>query len=284
MRRGRFVIENGEFNNSAKDGVMITPVPEYGDIEYGVVRNITSRDTIRDTVSIGGAGELGLFVRHLVVENIRAYDSKLRGPAEVSDGSEDITVRDFYAEGCNYGIDLQDHNRPGQINRTVIIDGLHVKNTNMAVRGANHDFGHNGLTIRNVTGSDWPAGATAPFTVRNTTNVRLYGCPAGPCLQALNSDNLTLRNVTLIDADHDGPGVLVEDSDNALIDNVVISGSKQPQFGVVYRVKSNQRFRGLRIHNVFAPDAREAGIVVENSSDSGAIDAPDISGNVGVVR
>ena len=40
VRRGRFVIENGETNNSAKDGVMITPTREYGDIEHGVVRNI----------------------------------------------------------------------------------------------------------------------------------------------------------------------------------------------------------------------------------------------------
>ena len=80
IRRGRFVVENGETNNSAKDGVMITPVAEYGDIEHGVIRDLTSRGTIRDTVSIGGAGDLGLFVRHLVVSNIRAYDSELRAP------------------------------------------------------------------------------------------------------------------------------------------------------------------------------------------------------------
>ena len=84
IRRGRFVVENGETNNSAKDGVMITPVAEYGDIEHGVIRDLTSRGTIRDTVSIGGAGDLGLFVRHLVVSNIRAYDSELRAPPRTS--------------------------------------------------------------------------------------------------------------------------------------------------------------------------------------------------------
>ena len=31
---------------------MITPITEYGDIEHGVIRNITARNTIRDTVSI----------------------------------------------------------------------------------------------------------------------------------------------------------------------------------------------------------------------------------------
>ena len=219
---------------------MITPLPEYGDIEHGVVRNITSLGTIRDTVSISGVGEQGLFVRHLLVENIRAYDSKLRGPVEVSDGSEYITVRDVYAESCRYGVDVQDHNEEGQVTRPIIIDGLHVKNTRMAVRTANRDFGHDDLTIRNVTGTDWPDDAEEPFQVRNTSNV--------------------------------------------LIDNVTISGDAQPQFGVVYRVSANETFGGLRIRNVVAPDVRETGIVLENSSDSGQLESYELSGNIATVR
>lgn len=289
VRRGRFVIENGETNNSAKDGVMITPLPEYGDIEHGVVRNITSRGTIRDTVSIGGSGEQGLFVRHLVVENIRAYDSKLRGPVEVSDGSEYITVRDVYAETCNYGVDVQDHNKAGQVNRHIIIDGLHVKNTRMAVRTANHDFGHDGLTIRNVTATDWPTETKTPFYVRNTSNllienVRLHNCPVGPCLQVRNSDNVTLRGITFIDGGHDGASLRVEDGNNVLIDNVTISGARQPQFGVVYRISANESFGGLRIRNILAPDVRETGIVLENRSDSGRLESYDLSGNMATVR
>jgi hypothetical protein len=182
VRRGHFVIENGETNNSSKDGVMVTPIPKYGDIEHGVIRNITSRGTVRDTVSIAGAGELGLFVRHVLIENIRAFDSSLRGPVEVSDGSEYITVRDIYAEGCRYGVDIQDHSKKGQVNRHIIIDGLHVRNTKMVVRTGNHDFGHDGLTIRNVTGTDWAANKEPPFRLDNTSNVHvenvhLYGCP-----------------------------------------------------------------------------------------------------------
>lgn len=231
VRRGRFVIENGETNNSSKDGIMVTPIPQYGDIEHGVIRNITSRGTIRDTISIGGAGDKGFFVRHLLIENIRAYGSELRGPVEVSDGSEYITVRDIYAESCRYGVDIQDHNRAGQVNRHIIIDGLHVKDTRMAVRTANHDFGHDGLTIRNVTATDWPADTETPFWVRNTSNVlienvRLHGCPSGPCMKISNSNNVTLRDITLIDSGHDGPGVLVEDGNNVLIDNVTITGPR----------------------------------------------------------
>ena len=152
VRRGRFVIENGQTNNSAKDGLMITPVPEYGNIEHGVIRNLTARNTIRDVVSIGGRGHEGLYVRHLVVENIRSYGSQLRGSVEVSDGSEHVTVRDIYAESSFYGVDIQDHSQPGMINRQILIDGVQVKDCVTAVRTANRDFGHNGLTIRNVTG------------------------------------------------------------------------------------------------------------------------------------
>jgi len=229
IRRGSFVIEDGETNNSSKDGIMITPLPDYGDIEHGVVRNITSRGTFRDTVSIGGLGEQGLFVRHLVVENIRAYDSELRGPVEVSDGSEYITVRDVYAESCRYGVDVQDHGEKGQVNRHIIIDGLHVKNSLMAVRTANHDFGHDGLTIRDVTATDWPTDASEPFQVRNTSNVlienvRLHDCPVGPCMRIRNSDNVTLRDIVFVDWEHDGPGLRVEDSNNVLVDNVSESG------------------------------------------------------------
>lgn len=225
VRRGRFVIENGETNNSAKDGIMITPLPEYGDIEHGVVRNVTSRGTIRDTVSIGGAGDKGLFVRHIVVENIRAYDCELRGAVEASDGSEYITIRDVYAESCRYGVDIQDHNRPGQVNRFIIVDGLHVRKSRFAVRTANRDFGHDGLTIRNVTGTDWPADAEEPFQVRNTSNVlidnvRLYGCPVAPCMRIRNSDNITLRDISFINGGHDGPALRVEDSNNVVTDNV----------------------------------------------------------------
>jgi hypothetical protein len=81
------------------------------------------------------------------------------------------TIRDIYTESCRYGVDVQDHKRPGKINRYIIIDGLHVRNTYMAMRTANRDFGHDGLTIRNVTGTDWPADAKEPFQVRNTSNV-----------------------------------------------------------------------------------------------------------------
>ncbi|MCY4535897.1 MAG: right-handed parallel beta-helix repeat-containing protein, partial [Bryobacterales bacterium] len=291
VRRGRFRIENGQTNNSAKDGVMITPVPEYGDIEHGVIRNLTARDTIRDVVSIGGQGHEGLYVRHLVVQNIRSYGSMLRGPVEVSDGSEHVTVRDVYAESSMYGVDVQDHSRPGMVNRHIVIDGVQVRGCVTAIRTANRDFGHDGLTIRNVTGDDFRSeGQWSPVHVRNTRNVlvenvRLAGGPQDrPWVYVQNSDNVTVRNVTLVEAGTDGPALVVEDADNALVDNVVITGEKQPKRGVEYRISSDETFDGLRIRNVVAPGAEEAGIVVENLSQSGGLGSYMITDNIATVE
>ena len=291
VRRGRFRIENGQTNNSAKDGVMITPTAEYGDIEHGVIRNLTARNTIRDVVSIGGRGHEGLYVRHLVVQNIRSYGSMLRGPVEVSDGSEHVTVRDVYAESSMYGVDVQDHSRPGMVNRHIVIDGVQVKDCVTAIRTANRDFGHNGLTIRNVTGNDFRSeGQWSPVHVRNTRNVlienvRLAGGPQDrPWVYVQNSDNVTVRNVTLVEAGTDGSALVVEDADNALVDNVVIVGEKQPKRGVEYRISADQSFGGLRIRNVVAPGAEEAGIVVENASQSGRLDSYAITDNIATVE
>ena len=289
VRRGRFVVENGETNNSAKDGVMITPIAQYGDIEHGVVRNLIAKGTVRDAVSIGGAGDEGLFVRHLVVENIRAYRSELRGAVEVSDGSEYITVRDIYAESSFYGVDVQDHDREGQVNRHVVIDGVHVKDCTVAIRTANSDFGHDGLTIRNITGTDWRKGEWSPLDIRNTANVlidnvRIHRCPGEGSVTVRNSDNVTLRNLTFTDCGNDGAPLLVEDANNVLIDNVVFQGAAQPEYGVLYRVRSDSKFRGLRIRNVLAEDVRSVGIVLENVSSSGGLESYLITDNISTIR
>lgn len=291
VRRGRFVIENGRTDNSAKDGVMITPIQEFGDIEHGVLRNLTATNTIRDVVSIGGRGNEGLFVRHLVVENIRSYGSRLRGPVEVSDGSEHITVRDIYAESSLYGVDVQDHRREGMVNRQILIDGVQVRDCVAAIRTANRDFGHDGLTIRNVTGDNFRKDDRwRPLHVTNTRNllienVRLAGGPDDvPWILVANSDNVTLRNVTLVGAAHPGPAVVVEDADNALIDNVVFAGARRPDTGIEYRVRADERYGGLRIRNVVASGTRSAGIQLANLSQSGGLDSYMITGNLASVK
>ena len=76
----------------------------------------------------------------------------------------------------------------------------------------------------------------------------------------------------------------MEDSDGALIDNVVIVGERQPEIGVFYRVRADGRFGGLRIHNVMAENVLGTGIVVENLSQSGSLDSYLITGNMATVE
>ena len=78
--------------------------------------------------------------------------------------------------------------------------------------------------------------------------------------------------------------MVVEDSDNALIDNVVITGEQQPRRGVEFRVRADERFGGLRIRNVVAPRVREVGIALEDLSSSGRLDSYIVRGNMATVK
>ncbi len=62
----------------------------------------------RDLVSISG-GNRGQRIRNVSVENVRLKKGYLRGAVEVSDGTDNITVRHVYAEQAVYAIDVQDH-------------------------------------------------------------------------------------------------------------------------------------------------------------------------------
>src|SRR3954468_21948599 len=99
INAGDFRVERGWFLNSSKDGVMIDGDELKGeDLVGGVVRDIVGRGVRRDVVSISGSSGNGPKIRNVLVDNIRCYDSDLRGAVEVSDGTDNITVRKVYAE------------------------------------------------------------------------------------------------------------------------------------------------------------------------------------------
>lgn len=289
FRKGGFRVENGSFHNSAKDGVMVNPTEATGAIEHGVIRDIVGVNNARDVISISGAGQLGLPVRHLLVENIRCFGSRDRGAVEVSDGSEDVTVRDIYSESSYYGVDVQDHRKPGQVNRNVVIDGVRVKDCPIAIRTANSDFGHDGLMIRNVSGEQWRQDKWRPLHITNTANVfidnvRIRGAEGAPAVVVRNSDNVILRDVVLLDAANDGEAVLVEDANHLLLDNVMFLGSGAgPAVGIRYLVRSDGRFEDLRIRNSVARRVRDVGIALE-SAGQGRLEGYSLVDNEATVR
>src|SRR6185436_1290731 len=148
---GDFRVERGTFLNSSKDGVMIDGdhLAE-GDLVGGVVRDIVGRDVVRDVVSISGSSGNGHKIRNVLVDNVRCYNSRLRGAVEVSDGTDNITVRKVYAESAVYAIDVQDHHEAGQSNRNVLIEDIYAVRCKHALRTANSKQGHRNLTIRDV--------------------------------------------------------------------------------------------------------------------------------------
>jgi hypothetical protein len=291
FRRGHFIVENGLFLDSAKDGVTVTPVPDGGHIEHGVIRNIVGRNNARDLVSIAGLGERGLFVRHVLVENVRCYDSPDRGAAEASDGSEFITFRDIYSESSFYGIDIQDHNRKGQVNRNIVIDGLHVRDCVTAVRTGNHDFGHTGLFIRNVQGERFRGKSPwRPIHIKNVENlqlenIRIQDNADGPLVYLSNSSGVVVRDLFLSNTGGVEVAVLVENVDNALLDNVSLDDAAHPpDVGVVFRISDDRRLRSLRVMNCLLGNARSWGLVAESSRSADNLDTLWVDAVVGRTR
>ncbi|HUR57805.1 MAG TPA: hypothetical protein VM029_08845 [Opitutaceae bacterium] len=218
IRGDRFVVERGIVKNSSKDGVEITIAEGGHDVRDGIIRDIVGYDNVRDHISISGLGSHGLYIRNLVVENIRAYRSRSRGAVEVSDGTENITVRDVYAEGCVYGIDVQDHKRAGEMNIGVRLSNVFARNCKHAIRTDNQaSTGHRDLTLRNISGSDWPKGAF-PIQVSNTRNVviddiRLAdGTEIDTAIYLRNCHNVTLRAATLERLSSAREAIRLEDS------------------------------------------------------------------------
>jgi hypothetical protein len=263
-----FRVEKGELISSSKDGIMISGDDAGADIVGGVIRDIVGRRVARDVVSIGGTTESkGYKIRNVLVDNVRGYGKSFRGAVEVSDGTDNVTVRKVYAEDSAYAVDVQDHGKPDQINRNVVIEDVYALRCKHALRTNNKPLGHSYLTIRDVTARE----CVDPIQISNTDNVTVSNIrvldhkgTASPVL-IRNCNGFTLRDVLIENTPVRMPGVLLQNVDGALIDGVVLRGSTENLTGaVVYRIETDRTFSGLRVLNVFAPSLVN-GIVLEGN-------------------
>lgn len=281
---GEFHLSNGHFENSSKDGVMISPAIDGEDIVGVVVRDIVGRGVVRDVVSLSGtAGGRNPKVRNVLVENIRAYDSELRGPVEVSDGTDNITVRKIYAENCRYAIDVQDHKREVEINRNVYIEDVYALNCEWAVRTYNHRFGHANLTLANITSEH----CQKPVQVSNTDNVMLQNIRIldhvgdGPALDVSSCNMLTIRDVSIFQSHSEAPGILVKNCQDVVIDGVsLLEKTESLSSAVTYRITKAGVYSNLRIYNVTARDVSDAGIILESKHRESSLENYIISNNL----
>ncbi len=210
LTEGRFLVQNGYVENATKHGIETAAGMREGHLEDGIIRDIVSRDVRRDAVSINGKGDLGRLCRNILVENITAYGSPDRGAVEVVDGTHNVTVRNVRCHECQYGVDVQDHNREGQVNTLVTIEGVHVTRTPSAIITANAAHGHRHLTLRNISGEDWPEpthrrGRTrGRIDVTHTDqvlieNVRILGDSLGTALSLTEVEGAVVRDVFVQD-------------------------------------------------------------------------------------
>jgi hypothetical protein len=264
---GDFRIENVRFFNCSKDGINVDGDAAGEDIIGGVIRDVVGRHVIRDTISISGGDSKGFKVRNVLVENVRAYDSTRRGAVEVSDGSENITVRKVYAERCVYAVDVQDHSKPAQINRHVLVEDVYARDSKHALRTSNRPLGHAELTVRDITAER----CSDPVVISNTSGVRLQNvrvidhAGAGAPVLLRNCRGATVRDVSVEKTSHAGAALLLEDCDAAVVDGVAVRDAPALAAAVRYRLTRGGEFAGLRITHVFAPRATDAGIVLETT-------------------
>jgi len=194
-----FRVERCKFYDSSKDGVEVAPKRGGKDIVGGVIKDIEAFRIGRDAVSITG-GNRGLRVRDVTVENVSLKKGYKRGAVEVSDGTDNITVRNVYAENCPYGIDVQDHGKGSAPNTNIVIENVEAVRCRHIIRTANRPLGHANLTLRNFTGKS----CQSPVKISNTKNVKIenlkiidHTSERYPPIGLKNCHGVTLKNVTI---------------------------------------------------------------------------------------
>jgi hypothetical protein len=218
FQAGKFKIERCAFYDSSKDGIMITPADgERGrDIVGGEIRDIKAFRMGRDAVSISG-GNNGLRIRDLTVQNVRLERGFHRGAVEVSDGSDNVTVRNIYAEDAVYAVDVQDHGRPSAPNTNIVIENVEAVRCKHIIRTANGPRGHERLTLRNFVGKE----CALPVQISHTAHVRVEQLSIvnhidrkSPPIRLQNCEDVLLKGLTIESRDfHDEPIKLVNCSD-----------------------------------------------------------------------
>jgi hypothetical protein len=277
VRAGRFLIENGTFRDSSKDGVEVHGGEGRSEsIAGGVLRNLTGYNIGRDAVSLSGdaGGELPL--RDILVENIRCFGSPRRGAVEVSDGTRNITVRTVYAEDCVYAVDIQDHGERGQVNRHIVVEDVYASRCQFAIRMAVRPIGHRNITLKDVTAENCLS--SPPLRLNHVdqltvSNVRVTDFTGESPLTVTNCDGVILRDVFIDRAQLEDVAIRIEDCNQVFVSGVIVRAKTEGLKGIVkYRVASNETFSGFQVEGVLSSQPGVPAVVLENTSDRGSLE------------
>ena len=282
---GSFHIESGLVKNSSKEGIEVDQREFPNPVDGGVIRDIVGKGCMRDVVSLGGPAGPEPHIRNILVENIRGYDSSLRGTVEVSDGAENITVRKIYAENCVYALDIQDHNKH-EINSNVLISDVYAVRCTHAIRTANHANGHSSLTLQNITAEHCEK-ALYVYNTEGVTiqNVRIEGYNGkDPAMLIANCNALTIRDLTFSNCNSEVEGLLLKDCNNITVDGVRLLNSNKLLSGITFRLSTVNDYENLIIHNVCANKVQDAGIILERTNPKITLKNYIISDNISKIH
>ena len=309
-----FRVENGFVADAMRHGIEVRPDLKGEQLYDGAVRNIVSEGIRRDTVSINGDGRNYLYNHNILVENIWGYGNEDRGPVEVVDGNRNVNVRNVYAEDCEYGVEIHDHaGGPGESQEDIIVEGVYVMNTRQAVSSRQQDYNHINLTIRDVSGDNWPPTNrrarvdVAYFDNVRLENIRINNNTGAVGVSVRQSKGVMLRDIFVhnhgeaeesieprvlqgfLDAAFGGaaeapPAVEIVDCSDVLVDGVLVRGDiARGSTPLSYRLTGDWgSHRNLQIHNVSAPGA--VGILLEREDENVSLENYMVSGNLARVQ
>ncbi|MFW5762540.1 MAG: hypothetical protein ACOCXH_16325 [Cyclobacteriaceae bacterium] len=278
IKGNNFTVERGKFFHSSKEGVSIEADVE--DLTGGVVRDIYGKGVMRDLVSLNG-GYGGKKVRNILVENIRCDSCVLRGAVEVSNGTDNITVRKVYAGQSAYAVDVQDHRREFQVNQNIVLEDIFAIDCKMALRTANADYGHHNLTVRNITAvrCDWPIDIshTNQVTLENVT-IMDHNLDKNPPVKIENCHGVAIENVKIKNTGFAGAAVEIINSSGLLLDGMILQGENtELSQAISYEINNGGEYHGLIINNVIAS---EKGILLDASDEKGTLTGARISNSL----
>ena len=162
-------------------------------------------------------------VRDVTVENIRLERSYHRGAVEASDGTDNITIRNVFAQDAVYAVDVQDHGAPSAPNTNILVEHIEALRCKHALRTANGPRGHAQLTLRNIRAIE----CALPLQISHTTGVQIeqlnilgHTDPKLPPVQLKNCAEVVLKTATIQSRAFAGDPVQLRNTTGVLVEGL----------------------------------------------------------------
>ncbi|KAJ8903426.1 hypothetical protein NDN08_004534 [Rhodosorus marinus] len=231
VHKGGFVIENGILKASSSHGVRIAPIAGGDKIDGGIIRDLVGYRNMGNLLFISTTNEGRITTKNILVENLRAYDSKFKGALEVSNGVQDIFVQTIYAERCVFAFGMHDQGGKMHNIRRLFLNNVVARNCGFGIQSRtsipHFDISISGVIIENCR---------VALQINNLNWGRLYDVrviDAGigrTQIAVLNSDNMTVRDVAFIGTSSNGNAVLIKNSSSVRVSGITLG--ERTSFGI----------------------------------------------------